>query len=225
MIISVANSIPVQRWSSRSTSVSREAAHAAVDVVDGRAEPAPREHARTSGCRASGAGAASRRAGRGRRPTRAGSPAPGRSPRAGARRTSALAEVVAVVGVAHDRRSGRARRRCRPSARRRNRGRPPARRARPRRARSSREPSVLPLSATTTSPAMPASSMAAQRLADAGRQRVRLVEAGHDDRNLDWLSNRAKLRNALRRILHAGARMTTAPRLLGCGTCVVRRAE
>ena len=74
---------------------------------------------------------------------------------------------------------------------------------------------MLPLSATTTSPAIPASSIAARALRMQVAKRVRLVEAGHYDRNLDWLSARAKLRNALRRILHAGARMTTAPRLLG----------
>ena len=96
-------------------------------------------------------------------------------------------EVVAVVGVAHDdvaaARGARCRRagRCRTRARRRRR---PARRP-PR--RSACEPSVLPLSATTTSPSMPRPREVAARLGDARRQRLGLVEAGHEDRQFTSL--------------------------------------
>ena len=47
------------------------------------------------------------------------------------------------------------------------------------------EPSVLPLSATTTSPSTPRRGSAAARLVDAGGERLRLVQAGHDDGQLD----------------------------------------
>jgi hypothetical protein len=43
MIISVANSIPVQRWSSRSYNGFGKTTQTAVNVVDRRAEPFPRE--------------------------------------------------------------------------------------------------------------------------------------------------------------------------------------
>ena len=84
---------------------------------------------------------------------RTGCPSPGRGRRAADRRTVEPREVVAVVGVAHDHELA-ARRRCHPSARCRN----PAVRTATTRAPSAVaiccEPSVLPLSATTTSPAI-----------------------------------------------------------------------
>ena len=47
------------------------------------------------------------------------------------------------------------------------------------------EPSVLPLSATTTSPSTPSASSDAGAFAMQVAERLGLVEAGHDDRELD----------------------------------------
>ena len=185
MIISVANSIPVHRWSSCLIERLREAAHAAVDVVDGRAEPAarnPREHrdCRTSDAARHGAGqhASAARL----EPAALHEVVPFAKALDELRQ---LAEVVAVVRVAHD-------------------DEPPARgvdaahqggavaaigdRNEPRAfgpVAIAGESSVLPLSATTTSPAIRRLLHRGQRLPDARRERVRLVEAGHHDREFE----------------------------------------
>ena len=141
MIISVANSIPVQRWSSSSVERLGEAAHAAVDVVDRRAEPAAR-HAREHRV-AEPAVQARHRAGQHASAARL-QPAALHEVVALAQPLDELrhlAEVVAVVGVAHDheapaRRCDAAHQRGAVAARRR-----PARRAR---LRASRSPASRP---------------------------------------------------------------------------------
>ena len=123
-----------------------------------------------------------------------GSPSPGRAPsRSSLDEPADVVEGVAVVGVRHQHVLAARRRRCRPAARRRSRAgrrRPPAR---PRRRAMSCEPSVDPLSATTTSPSIPSVAKRRARLADADRQGLGLVQAGQDDRELDRDGRRTRL--------------------------------